>query len=57
LHKLLAGRSLAEAASELGITANTARSHLDRIFSKTAVTRQAELITLAARLAPPNLHE
>jgi len=33
-------------ADRLGITVGTARSHLSRIFDKTGVTRQAELVRL-----------
>lgn len=43
------GQSLDEAASELGITRNTARAHLRAIFSKTGVSRQAELVRLVLR--------
>ena len=33
-------------ADRLGITVGTARSHLSKIFDKTGVTRQAELVRL-----------
>jgi DNA-binding CsgD family transcriptional regulator len=46
---LARGQSLDEAASELGITRNTARAHLRAIFSKTGVSRQAELVRLVLR--------
>ncbi|MEQ8401031.1 MAG: helix-turn-helix transcriptional regulator [Roseitalea porphyridii] len=36
------------AAARCGITVNTARSHLSRIFEKTGVSRQAELVNLIA---------
>ncbi len=42
--------SLAEAAEALQITMLTARSHLKRIFEKTSVTRQADLLALLRRL-------
>jgi len=38
-------------AARLGISYATVRSHLSRIFGKTAVGRQAELATLIAELA------
>lgn len=38
------GRSLQEAASDLGITLNTARAHLRSTFSKTGIDRQARLV-------------
>ncbi len=40
------GLTLDEAAEELGITRNTAKSHLSAIFSKTGVTRQPKLVQL-----------
>jgi DNA-binding CsgD family transcriptional regulator/PAS domain-containing protein len=54
LENLLAGRTLKEAASELNIAYTTVRSHLDRILSKTGVSRQAELVRLAANIASPS---
>ncbi len=47
--KLFEGKSLDQAAQELAITYETARTHLRRIFSKTGTSRQAELILLIAR--------
>jgi DNA-binding CsgD family transcriptional regulator len=46
LASLLAGRTLAETATALGIATGTAKTHLENIFSKTGVTRQADLIRL-----------
>lgn len=43
---LVQGLSLKEAAAELGITENTARTHLKRIFDKTGTHRQGELVGL-----------
>ena len=40
------GLTLEEAADELAISKNTARSHLRAIFSKTGVTRQATLVRM-----------
>jgi DNA-binding CsgD family transcriptional regulator len=45
--RLVAGMSLRQAAVALGISENTARSHLKRVFAKTAVRRQAELVRRA----------
>lgn len=53
LASLLAGRTLTETAAALGIAASTARTHLDSIFGKTGVTRQADLMRLGTRLVPP----
>ncbi len=49
--RLVLGRTVEEAAKELGIVTDTARVHLKRIFEKTGVGRQAELI--AKILATP----
>jgi DNA-binding CsgD family transcriptional regulator len=53
LKSLLAGRTLAETATALGIARSTANGHLDHIFVKTGVTRQADLIRLAIELISP----
>jgi DNA-binding CsgD family transcriptional regulator len=37
------GRSVEEAAAEMGVTVNTARAYLKRIYSKLGVRRQSEL--------------
>lgn len=50
---LLAGRTLTEAAVALGIAPSTVRTHLDAIFSKTGVTRQADLVRLGTGPVPP----
>jgi DNA-binding CsgD family transcriptional regulator/PAS domain-containing protein len=47
------GATIGEAAEMLDISANTAKTHLARIFSKTGVTRQADLIALVNRIVPP----
>ena len=43
---LAQGKSLTEAATELHVTQNTARTHLKHIFQKTGVNRQSELVKL-----------
>jgi DNA-binding CsgD family transcriptional regulator/PAS domain-containing protein len=53
LANLLGGRTLANTAATLGIAATTAKSHLENIFAKTGVARQADLIRLAIGLTPP----
>jgi DNA-binding CsgD family transcriptional regulator len=53
LANLLTGRTLAGTAAALNVAGTTAKTHLENIFSKTGVTRQAELILLATRAAPP----
>lgn len=50
---LLSGRSLSDAAAELGLKVSTARSYLKRIFSKTGITRQSEFVALYHSLVPP----
>lgn len=42
--------SIAEAAEALGISHGNARTHLKRVFSKTGLCRQAELVSLVLRL-------
>src|SRR5262245_25167688 len=49
--RLVLGRTVEEAAKDLGIATETARVHLKRIFDKTGVGRQAELV--AKVLATP----
>jgi DNA-binding CsgD family transcriptional regulator len=53
LEYLVSGATFADAAEALKISANTAKTHLARIFSKTGVSRQADLIALVNRLVPP----
>jgi len=53
LASLLAGRTLAETAQDLEIAFSTTKTHLDHIFAKTGVTRQADLMRLASGLVPP----
>lgn len=45
------GLTLAEAAERFGLSVNTVRFQLARIFDKTGVSRQAELVKLMMRLA------
>jgi len=42
--RMAAGRPLAEAAAEIGITEQTARSYSKEIYAKIGVTRQGELV-------------
>jgi hypothetical protein len=57
-HGLFLGRArglggIPEAAPVLGISAPTARTHLQRIFAKTDTTRQADLVKLVASYMNP----
>lgn len=53
--RLLADHHSVESLSELlHISPNTARTHLRAIFSKTATTRQSELMQLCSGLCPPD---
>lgn len=45
------GLGLPEAAERFGVSVNTTRFQLARVFEKTGVTRQAELVKLMMRLA------
>lgn len=47
---LLHGKNVEHAAAELGITTNTARTHMKRIFAKTGTHRRSELMRLALGL-------
>jgi DNA-binding CsgD family transcriptional regulator len=53
LAQLVSGASLAEAAVNLGIAEATARTHRNHVFTKTGVSRRADLIVLVGRLLPP----
>jgi DNA-binding CsgD family transcriptional regulator len=44
--KLVAGTELRDAAGQLGVTVNTARTLLRRIFTKTGANRQSDLVRL-----------
>lgn len=48
---LATGLGLPDAADRLGITRETARSHLKAVFSKTETSRQTELVALMQRTA------
>ncbi len=48
---LAAGKTVQEFAEEAGVSLNTVRTHLKRIFSKAGVSRQAELIRQLTALA------
>jgi DNA-binding CsgD family transcriptional regulator/PAS domain-containing protein len=52
LASLFGGRTLTETAATLGITRPTAKTHLEHIFLKTGVTRQAELMRLWTLISP-----
>src|SRR5262249_4326228 len=53
LGELLAGKTLAEISAELNIALTTTKTHLGNIFSKTGVTRQAEVVRLAMQITSP----
>ena len=53
---LLQGKSVEEAAAAMGVTLNTARAYLKRIYQKTGVRRQPELMRLLL-LGLPRLRE
>jgi DNA-binding CsgD family transcriptional regulator/PAS domain-containing protein len=53
LEHLAAGATFAEATKALGVSTNTGKTHLARIFSKTGVSRQTDLIALVDRVVPP----
>lgn len=53
LASLFAGRTLAETATTLRVAGTTTKTHLEHIFLKTGVTRQAELMRLWTGLISP----
>jgi DNA-binding CsgD family transcriptional regulator len=53
LERLIAGDTPADAAATLGVALPTIRTHLAHIFEKSGTSRQAELIALAVKFAPP----
>ena len=53
LRRIMEGGTLVAAATALGIGNATAKTHLARIFAKAGVSRQAELVSLIARLTAP----
>ncbi len=50
--RLVLGRSVEEIARETGVSVGTVRSQVRSVLSKTATTRQGELISLVLRMAP-----
>jgi DNA-binding CsgD family transcriptional regulator len=54
LASLLGSHTLGETATALGIAATTAKTHLENIFAKTGVSRQADLMRLGIGLIPPS---
>jgi DNA-binding CsgD family transcriptional regulator/PAS domain-containing protein len=50
--RLATGEGLADAANRLGVTYETARTELKRVFLKLGVSRQSELVLLLANLTP-----
>jgi DNA-binding CsgD family transcriptional regulator len=48
--RLASGERLEHAAEALGVTYETARTELKRVFAKTEVSRQSELVALLSRL-------
>jgi DNA-binding CsgD family transcriptional regulator len=49
--RLVQGRTLAEAARDLGMAHNTARAHLRSIFAKTQARSQVELVSILCEFA------
>jgi DNA-binding CsgD family transcriptional regulator/PAS domain-containing protein len=53
LELLVKGQTVTEAAGVMGIAEPTARTHVANLMAKAGTRRQADLIQLALRLAPP----
>jgi len=50
---LIPGSTQNGAAEHLGISCNTVKTHLQRIFEKTSTSRQADLVALMLKATPP----
>ena len=50
---MLPGLEVPEIAAALGVNVTTVKTHLARIFEKTGVNRQTDLIALLMRHVPP----
>lgn len=50
---IVAGRTVAQTADALGLEDSTVKTHLLRVYDKTGVRRQAELVRMAASLSVP----
>jgi DNA-binding CsgD family transcriptional regulator len=57
LGELLTGKTLAEISAELDIALTTTKTHLGNIFTKTGVTRQADVVRLAMQIASPAMSQ
>jgi DNA-binding CsgD family transcriptional regulator len=53
LEHVAASRSPQETADRLGVSVNTVKTHLQKIFAKTNTARQADLVSLVARSTAP----
>ena len=51
---IVAGSTLAQIARAMGISTNTARTHLDRVFDKTGVRTQSTLVGVLLSAAAPS---
>lgn len=54
---IAAGRSVTQTAEALGVEGSTVKTHLLRLYDKTGVRRQAELVHMAASLAVPVMQQ
>ena len=53
LEQIVTGRDVAGTARALGIGPNTVKTHLHRVFNKTGMRRQADLVALVSSLTLP----
>jgi DNA-binding CsgD family transcriptional regulator len=53
LELIVEGRMPSEIAAQLGVSVNTTKTHLQRVFDKTGTSRQAELVRLVGSLSLP----
>jgi DNA-binding CsgD family transcriptional regulator/PAS domain-containing protein len=51
-----AGNSPSQSAASLGVSENTLKTHLNRIYAKTGKSRQADLVKLVSEIGTPLAH-
>ena len=53
LHQIVSGRTLVETAQIIGVARSTAKTHLESVYAKVGVRRQADLIRRVTGLVSP----
>jgi DNA-binding CsgD family transcriptional regulator/PAS domain-containing protein len=50
-----AGKSIADVSDTLGLSQNTVKTHLSRVYGKSGTNKQSDLVKLVLSLAPPQI--